>query len=546
MSIPAPDESRRVTLDEFVKAVRRFRVRDVLLATNATWRNLSKDQQQPFHLDRKIIRGRQSYTQTLIFGPQTLAFIAKQAIIHGSEYRSSPVGDAEYMELIDLHGNLDDAFVNEEETTHLGAFAFLLRTAWEQFTFQDPIGNLIPRYYTIFKTMNELDERRVVDVPAQFLAKTGLSIEEFMTLGVAAWSLADAHSLFFERVFTETEVKTIALKAADGRLAKFLEVLSADYARFEEESRRFALDATLAKTEFNALRTYPIIRLRAGELTAPVPQLVVERATRGVFYILQDALMAAKGNPFKEQFGRDFERYVGFLLQGAYGGERVIHEPVYDKEHKHGPDWLVRDGSTMLIIECTGSGLTLEAKTAAQFDQVVKDVARIYAERIAKFAEKVEALKSGRAGVDCSGVDRFVPVIVTHETLYIEPAVRAFVREALEGHDEMFEQVRLLDIGDIEAVTSWPHLSFVELLDEWREVYKTEGQSFGVFLFKKAEQEGLEIRHPYLTKVFEVTLPHFSGHLDCGERFASERGVQDGHAIPSRVSGAGGGVGTAA
>ena len=41
-----------------------------------------------------------------------------------------------------------------------------------------------------------------------------------------------------------------------------------------------------------------------------------------------------------------------------------------------------------------------------------------------------------------------------------------------------------------------------------------------------------------------MTLPRFPGHLDCGERFASERGVQDGHAIPSRVPGAGGGVGT--
>lgn len=504
----------RVTLAEFVKVVRRYRVRDVLLGTNATYRNLGKNENQPFQLERTIVRGKQRYTQTLTFGAHTLAFIAKQAIIHGSEYRDTPVGDPEYME---LHGNLDDAFLDQDPTTTpLGAFAFILRTAWEQFTFQDPIGNLIPRYYTIFKTMNELDEVRVIDVPAQFLAKTGLTIEEFMTLGVAAWSIADRHSQFFERAFIETEVAAIALKAADGRLARFLELMAADYARFQEESRRFALDATLAKTEFNALRTYPIIRLRAGELTAPVPKLVLERATRGVFYILQDTLMVEKGNPFKEQFGRDFERYVGFLLEEAYGSERVIHEPVYNKEHRHGPDWLVRDGSAMLVIECTGSGLTLQAKTAAQFDQVVKDVARIYADRIDKFDEKIEALRSGRTGVDCSGVERFIPVIVTHETLYVEPAVRAFIREALDDHDELFEQVRLLDIGDVEAVTAWHHLSFAALLDEWREAYKTEGQSFGVYLYKKAKREGLNQQHPYLTQVFEQffrtqLLPEWTG-----------------------------------
>ncbi len=42
-----------------------------------------------------------------------------------------------------------------------------------------------------------------------------------------------------------------------------------------------------------------------------------------------------------------------------------------------------------------------------------------------------------------------------------------------------------------------------------------------------------------------VTLPRFSGHLDCGEILAQE-GVQDGHTIPGRVPPAGGGVSAAA
>jgi hypothetical protein len=42
-----------------------------------------------------------------------------------------------------------------------------------------------------------------------------------------------------------------------------------------------------------------------------------------------------------------------------------------------------------------------------------------------------------------------------------------------------------------------------------------------------------------------LTLPHFSGHLDCGERVA-QKGVQDGYEIPGRVPTAGGGVSAAA
>ena len=43
----------------------------------------------------------------------------------------------------------------------------------------------------------------------------------------------------------------------------------------------------------------------------------------------------------------------------------------------------------------------------------------------------------------------------------------------------------------------------------------------------------------------ELSLPHFPGHLDCGDEVA-QKGVQDGHAIPGRVPPASGGVGAAA
>jgi hypothetical protein len=42
-----------------------------------------------------------------------------------------------------------------------------------------------------------------------------------------------------------------------------------------------------------------------------------------------------------------------------------------------------------------------------------------------------------------------------------------------------------------------------------------------------------------------LSLPHFSGHLDCSEMFA-QKGVQDGYTIPGRVPRTGGGVSAAA
>jgi hypothetical protein len=61
-----------------------FRVRDVLLATNTILRNLSKVQEQPpYQLRSGFDRSRAAELRAnaVAFGPQALAFIAKQAII---------------------------------------------------------------------------------------------------------------------------------------------------------------------------------------------------------------------------------------------------------------------------------------------------------------------------------------------------------------------------------------------------------------------------------------------------------------------------------
>ena len=46
-------------------------------------------------------------------------------------------------------------------------------------------------------------------------------------------------------------------------------------------------------------------------------------------------------------------------------------------------------------------------------------------------------------------------------------------------------------------------------------------------------------------EVEAVSLPRFSGHLDCGDAIA-QRGVQDGYEVPARVPQTCRGVGTAA
>src|SRR6185295_7762391 len=127
---------------------------------------------------------------------------------------------------------------------------------------------------------NERAPRRVVDVTAKFREITGLSLEDFMVLGFAVWALAMQHSLFLESALANTGVQSIKDRLTGVDLEKFYSLFVGDYAQFRSESaRRSSPTGKYAKTEFNLLRAMPIIRIQNGYLVAPVPQLVIERAT---------------------------------------------------------------------------------------------------------------------------------------------------------------------------------------------------------------------------------------------------------------------------
>jgi hypothetical protein len=277
----------------------------------------------------------------------------------------------------------------------------------------------------------------------------------------------------------------------------------ADYERFKVESKRFALaDMRYAKTEFNVLRKYPLIEPRRHEFIAPVPQLILETTTRGIYHDLLTAHAGGRRNAFLEQFGRSFELYVGELLKRAYGEDRVIPEPRYGRPEKRGPDWILIEGDVAVLLECTVSGTRLETRSLAEVRDVTTDARKVYADRIRKFPGKIEDLQAGRVGVDMSGVRRYIPIVVTHEALYIEPVTRLFIAEEIGNEVLDRSGVLLIDVGDVEVITGWgSRCSFSGVLDEWQAAYKKEAQSLSAFLPRKCANDELSWGNPWLREI---------------------------------------------
>lgn len=502
----ADDESKDASAPviraaDLIARLRKYNTRDLLAKVNHSIRTLQETRQPPYEVKRRVVRKARVVEESVYFTPFALAFLAKFSILVSNDFRSREVTPAQLFELVGLYGLLEDPFMQDKSEG--AAYRFLFRTSWEQFTFQESPKALIPRYYTMFRILNDQDTKRVLDIAESWKNLTGISIEDFITLGFGAWAMASAHSVFLTQAFQRSPVQAIAQRADTKTLEAFFKLTATDYAGFRRMSEGFKLpDMRYAKTEFNLLRRYPLIQPRRHELIAPIPQLVLQRVTRGIYYDLMDAHAAGTRNPFLEQFGRVFEQYVGELLKAAYGSDRVFHEPVYGKEEQRGPDWILLDGDVAILFECTVSGTRLVTRSVAETEDVTRDFLKVYGERIAKYKSKVDDLKAGRTGLDVSRIRRFIPVVVTHEPMYLEPLVRALMTGIGDPGWMAEEGVALVDVGDIEVITGWnDKLSLVRVLDDWRDAYRQEPQALSAFLPNKARTESLPWHNSFLAGV---------------------------------------------
>ncbi|TPG22258.1 hypothetical protein EAH87_00035 [Sphingomonas koreensis] len=129
----------------------------------------------------------------------------------------------------------------------------------------------------------------------------------------------------------------------------------------------------------SVLRRFPCLRVghRNQLLTAPLPDLIMDRVTNGLFY---DVI--GGGGPVRDEIGRRFEAYALDLLR------RMMPEAIFDPEIKYRtnlgpvftPDLLMRgaDGTVRLAIECKASRMGLGAKfgSAPEDDRGYEEIAK--------------------------------------------------------------------------------------------------------------------------------------------------------------------------
>ncbi len=218
-----------------------------------------------------------------------------------------------------------------------------------------------------------------------FREKYGLSIEEFALSCVALY----VQTLRFAwqarpRLNGIDKLRPEALDLTLGIISKELLDMRTETKRRIDE----VADKSQSKLAYlpSTLRHFPVISSAKhnSQITAPLPQLIILRATSGLYYDLANGPQT-----LLEEANDRFEQYGKKLIEARCPRFQVLREQEFGprKTRFKTPDLLVRDGGEIKVVcECKATKLTFVAQFSdnqyAQapkaFDQIAKGMAQLW------------------------------------------------------------------------------------------------------------------------------------------------------------------------
>lgn len=185
-----------------------------------------------------------------------------------------------------------------------------------------------------------------------FEEEYGLPIEDFLHVGFALY----AHLRTEPTTSVDQLADALGLPTND--VKKTLALICSSYPKMRSEalSQRRAAMPTANKPSI--LRKYPCIDFSGdrSRIRAPLPELIIERVTTGVYYDIVQGQGAVRND-----YGRQFERYCFQLLETSLPGFQWRQEYSYRLQRQEflSPDILCTlDDEIRLIFECKATRMS--------------------------------------------------------------------------------------------------------------------------------------------------------------------------------------------
>lgn len=179
-------------------------------------------------------------------------------------------------------------------------------------------------------------------------------------------------------------------------LKRVLSIISCPVANVRGLAKEQRAEWRITAYKPSVLRQYPCISFHNSErFFVPLPDLVIERVTSGIFYDLVDG-----GGSIRNEYGRRFERYSELYIQAQLPGLQVSPEWKYkvDGQSVDTPDLVIgHDDQVDVAIECKASRMSFAARFGDEpgsthgYNDIVKGVVQLW-----RFCSSCRRGKTGR------------------------------------------------------------------------------------------------------------------------------------------------------
>ena len=281
--------------------------------------------------------------------PWDLELLAREAILNSPGTGEKSFGRwSDFSRAINFIRDIEDEIAKRNDESNI--LREIHRIVHRQFPWQRPPStSSIMRYLKIFGGS---------DLEPAVEQQTGLPIRKFYQLAFAL----SGHSLKSSAINMATDYSVLGITKDES--GAFFQKMSAPLAILREQTKAMQSydDAWLYAR--NPLEATPLVAFDTAHperAYCPIPMYMLRRASDGLFYDL------VKTPGFDNAFGAAFQDYVGIVLGTLLRPPKfeVMAETPYELGkgyRKHGVDWMVRDDTGNLFIECKTKRLRQDAK----------------------------------------------------------------------------------------------------------------------------------------------------------------------------------------
>ncbi len=373
-----------------------------------------------------------------------------------------------------------------DESINSNPVFMMLRHSSSQFPFEPALFSQFSRPALLFHEIPKQLQCLPIpqfDFESKFQAITGVSVLDFITTGFVIYAASHCNFAVNQDFFKKTRKQGINIPS-DQIVRDILSQLVADkfklievYEKQKNKDRRFRM------YDLNPLLFYPVIRPCQNKqfstsdkdfIHAPVLDLVASRISSGIFYQMYNAYMTESRTEFSEYFGYVFERYVGLVIENCITSEKLLSESeirsFYPANKGKAADWILIDGSTLILFECKATRFSRAAQAIASEDAVNKSLAQVK-KGLKQLSSFMSACRAKVPELEkLHNCTTFKPILVSLEPLHLinSPWFREHIDSLLASEGVTGLNWQILSIDELEALQS--HIAdgfrLVQVLDD--------------------------------------------------------------------------------